>query len=133
MDATPRATFDFTGRGVGVPISIAYTKGIFGGFNLEGAVVGVRHKANKNFYGHDTSARDILLEKKESPPADKKTMLADVYDKLEKCAAAATADPVPTGPAPAVDDKKEDAADCRSHRSDVGLGGYFQLSRLVLE
>jgi lipid-binding SYLF domain-containing protein len=100
-----KGDFDFTGRGVGVPISIAYTKGIFGGFNLEGAVVGVRHKANKNFYGHDTSARDILLKKKETLPADKTTKLAEVYDKLEKCAAAATADPVPIGP---VDDKKEE-------------------------
>lgn len=112
-----KGDFDFSSRGVGVPISIAYTKGIFGGFNLEGAVVGVRHAANEKFYGKTCTARDILIEKKVTPPADKPSLLADVYDKLEKCAAAATADPVPTGPAPAAaDEKKEDepaAADAK--------------------
>lgn len=106
-----KGDFDFSSRGIGVPISIAYTRGVFGGFNLEGAVVGVRHAANKKFYGDDCTARDILIEKKITPPADKPSLLLEVYDKLGKCAAAATADPVPTGPAPAAaDDKKEEPA-----------------------
>jgi len=32
-----KGDFDFSGRGVGVPISIAFTKGAFLGFNIEGA------------------------------------------------------------------------------------------------
>lgn len=103
---TAKGDFDFTGRGVGVPISIAYTKGVFGGFNLEGAVVGVRHKVNEKFYGEKCTARDILIEKKVTVPADKETMLPQVYEKLTKCEEAAS-EPVPTTPAPAEEEKKD--------------------------
>lgn len=92
---TAQGDFDFTGRGVGVPISIAYTMGAFGGFNLEGAVLGARHAANKAFYGQTTTPREILVDKKFGVPADKVTMLPEVYDKLEKLAAGATAEPTP--------------------------------------
>lgn len=104
---TAKGDFDFTGRGIGVPISIAYTKGIFGGFNLEGAVVGVRHAANEKFYGKACTARDILADNKVTPPEGKETELASVYEKLTKCEEAASAEPVPTKPAE--EDKKEDA------------------------
>jgi lipid-binding SYLF domain-containing protein len=100
-----KGDFDFTGRGVGVPISIAYTKGIFGGFNLEGAVVGVRHAANEKFYGKTCTASDILVEKKVTPPEGKETELASVYEKLTKCEEAASTEPVPTKPAE--EDKKD--------------------------
>jgi lipid-binding SYLF domain-containing protein len=92
---TGQGDFDFTSRGVGVPISIAYTKGVFGGFNLEGAVLGARHAANKAFYGQTTSPREILVDKKFGVPADKVTMLPEVYDKLAKLSAGATAEPTP--------------------------------------
>ncbi len=97
--------FDITSRGVGVPISIAYTKGVFGGFNLEGAVLGARHAANKAFYDKTTSPREILVEKSVSVPADKVTMLPEVYDKLAKLSAGVQAEP-----SPAEQEKKSVAA-----------------------
>lgn len=106
---TAKGDFDFTGRGVGVPISIAYTKGLFGGFNLEGAVVGVRHNVNEKFYGKTCTAREILTEKSITVPDGKETMLPQVYEKLTKCEEAAS-EPVDLTPAPAKEeDKKEDA------------------------
>jgi hypothetical protein len=88
-----------------VPISIAYTKGVFGGFNLEGAVLGARHAANKAFYDKTTSPREILVEKSVSVPADKVTMLPEVYDKLAKLSAGVQAEP-----SPAEQEKKSVAA-----------------------
>lgn len=87
--------FDITSRGVGCPLTIAYTKGAFAGLNLEGAVLGVRNAANKAFYGQDLTPRDILVEGRAVVPADKVTLLPEVYDKLKKCEAAATAEPTP--------------------------------------
>lgn len=107
---TAKGDFDFTGRGIGVPVSIAFTKGIFGGFNLEGAVVGVRHAVNEKFYGKTCTARDILIEKNVTVPADKETLLPKVYEKLTKCEEAAS-EPVPTTPAaPAEEGKKDEPA-----------------------
>jgi lipid-binding SYLF domain-containing protein len=102
---TGKGDFDITSRGVGVPISIAYTKGVFGGFNLEGAVLGARHAANKAFYDKTTSPREILVEKSVSVPADKVTMLPEVYDKLAKLSAGVQAEP-----SPAEQEKKSVAA-----------------------
>jgi len=95
LGRTAQGDFDFTGRGVGVPISIAYTKGVFGGFNLEGAVLGARHAANKAFYGQTTTPRDIIIDKRYPIPADKVTMLPEVYEKLAKLSAGQTAEPTP--------------------------------------
>jgi len=102
---TGKGDFDITGRGVGVPISIAYTKGAFAGFNLEGAVLGARHAANKAFYGQTTTPRDIIIEKRYPIPADKVTMLPEVYDKLDKLSKGVEAEP-----APAEEEKKSVAA-----------------------
>jgi hypothetical protein len=90
---TAKGDFDFSGRGVGVPISIAYTKGVFGGFNLEGSVVGARHKVNTAFYGKECSPRDILVEGRCTVPEGKVTLLSEVYEKLNKCAEGAVHEP----------------------------------------
>jgi lipid-binding SYLF domain-containing protein len=90
---TAKGDFDFSGRGVGVPISFAYTKGVFGGFNLEGSVVGARHNVNKTFYGKACTPRDILVEGRCAVPEDKVTLLPEVYDKLKKCAEGAVHEP----------------------------------------
>ena len=105
--------FDFTGRGVGVPISIAYTKGVFGGFNLEGAVLGARHAANKAFYDKTTAPREILVDKSVPVPADKVTMLPEVYEKLAKLSAGVQAEPTP-----AEEEKKSVAASAAEKASE---------------
>lgn len=110
---TGKGDFDFSGRGIGVPISIAYTKGVFGGFNLEGAVLGARHAANKAFYGQTTTPREIIIEKKFTIPADKVTMLPEVYEKLEKLSKGETAEP-----APAEEEKKSVAASAAEKASE---------------
>lgn len=110
---TGKGDFDLTGRGVGVPISIAYTKGIFGGFNLEGAVLGARHAVNKAFYGQTTTPREILIEKKFGVPADKVTMLPEVYEKLAKLSAGVEAEPTP-----AEEEKKSVAASAAEKASE---------------
>jgi lipid-binding SYLF domain-containing protein len=90
---TAKGDFDFSGRGVGVPVSIAYTQGVFAGFNLEGAVVGARNNVNKTFYGKDCTPMDILVEGRCTVPEGKVTLLAEVYEKLNKCAAGAVHEP----------------------------------------
>jgi hypothetical protein len=98
---------------VGVPISIAYTKGAFAGFNLEGAVIGTRHAANKAYYGKTTSPREILVDKCITAPADKVTMLPEVYDKLAKLSAGTAAEPTP-----AEEEKKAVAASAAEKASE---------------
>lgn len=90
---TAKGEFDISGRGVGVPISIAYTKGVFGGFNLEGAVVGARHKANATFYGQECTPRGIVLDGTVAFPGDKVTLMDEVYEKINKLQAGVTAEP----------------------------------------
>lgn len=110
---TGKGDFDITGRGVGVPISIAYTKGAFAGFNLEGALIGARHAANKAFYGQTTTPRDIIIDKRYGIPADKVTMLPEVYDKLDKLSKGVEAEP-----APAEEAKKAAAASAAEKASE---------------
>ena len=74
---------DWTSKGFSSTISIAYTKGAFAGFNVEGSVVGVRTKANTNFYGQQVSPNDILMYNRAKIPSDKVTMIDEVYAKLE--------------------------------------------------
>jgi SH3 domain-containing YSC84-like protein 1 len=90
---TAKGDFDFTSRGVGVPISLAFSKGVFGGFNLEGSVVGARHNVNKTFYGKDCTPRDILIEGRCTVPEGKVTLLPEVYEKLSKLAQGAVLEP----------------------------------------
>jgi lipid-binding SYLF domain-containing protein len=44
-------------------VSFARTKGLYGGLNLEGAVLGVRDGLNSAYYGKNVSPRDILLRR----------------------------------------------------------------------
>mmetsp|Transcript_31361 Transcript_31361/g.63762 ORF Transcript_31361/g.63762 Transcript_31361/m.63762 type:complete len:268 (+) Transcript_31361:190-993(+) len=88
------AQFDFTKKGVGSAIAVGYTKGVFGGINLEGAGIGPREFVNNKFYSKPTSAEAILYQQGsvEIPPG-KVTMMDEVYDKLNKLQQGATAEP----------------------------------------
>jgi hypothetical protein len=76
-----------------VPISIAYTKGAFAGFNVEGAVVGAQDKANEKFYGQKCTPDDILVAQTVKVPEGKVTLLNEVYEKLNKLAEGAAVEP----------------------------------------
>jgi SH3 domain-containing YSC84-like protein 1 len=47
-------------------IAFSKSKGIYGGINLDGSVVGVRDSLNKAYYGKDVSPVQIIVEKKVS-------------------------------------------------------------------
>jgi len=78
--------------GVGTTVSVAFSKGAFLGLSVEGAIVGPRTKVNDKFYGKATTASDIMSGKVEVP-ADKVTLLSDVYEKLDKLSNGVTATP----------------------------------------
>jgi len=45
-----------------IALSYSFSKGLFLGINLEGAVVGARPKVNKKFYGKDVKPSEILFD-----------------------------------------------------------------------
>jgi lipid-binding SYLF domain-containing protein len=47
-------------------IAFSKSKGIYGGINLDGSVVGVRDSLNKAYYGREVSPVQIIVEKKVS-------------------------------------------------------------------
>lgn len=75
-------------------------------------MIGARNAANAEFYGRDVTPRDILVEGRVTVPADKVTLLPEVYAKLAKCEAAATAEPTP-----AEEEKKSLAASAAEQAS----------------
>lgn len=94
LGRTAKGDMDLTGRGVGMPISIAFTKGAFAGFNLEGAVLGARHKVNESFYEKSrVTPRDILVGGEVEMPEGKITLIKEVCEKLNKLSEGATEEP----------------------------------------
>lgn len=51
----PEVTADF--------VSFTKTKGLYGGLNFEGAVMGVRESLNSSYYGKKVTPKDILIRK----------------------------------------------------------------------
>ena len=99
-------------KGVGSTISFAYSKGAFLGMSIEGAIVGARHAVNKKFYGKEVTAKDIF-EGKVELPADKVTLLNDVYDQLEKLSSGTSAAPE--------NEEKKQAAAAIAHQASAEL------------
>lgn len=79
-------------KGFGATTSVAFSKGAFAGLSVEGALIGARTKVNGVFYGKPVESADILSGKVEVP-SEKVTLLGEVYDKLKKLSAGATATP----------------------------------------
>lgn len=46
--------------GAALSYSYSYSKGLYGGLSLNGAVAGSNPMMNKTFYGHDASAKDLI-------------------------------------------------------------------------
>jgi hypothetical protein len=80
-------------QGVGATIAISFTKGVFGGISLAGAVVGPRSTVNKNFYKESYTPIQILYEDIIELPEG--TLMPEVYDKLDKLMEGATVEPTP--------------------------------------
>lgn len=69
-------------EGVGSTAAIAFTKGLFAGVSLEGAMVGARNKVNQTFYKKPYTPLHILYEDNIELPGG--TLMPDVYAKLNK-------------------------------------------------
>ena len=67
-------------------LTVAMTKGLFGGLSVEGAMLGARGGVNDSFYGTNTSPKTITGGHVEFP-YEKNTLIDDVYDKLEQLSA----------------------------------------------
>ena len=48
-------------------VSIARTKGLYGGLNLVGSIIDVRKSLNRAYYGREVKPVEIVVEKKVSP------------------------------------------------------------------
>jgi len=70
----------------GPTVAVAFSKGAFLGLSTEGAVLGVRDKVNKNFYGREITPKEILYDDSVTVPEDKVTILGEVHAKLRKLA-----------------------------------------------
>jgi len=81
---------DSTG-GFGSTIAVAFKKGAFVGMSFQGAVIDIDDKANRNFYGKEVSAFEILYGKDINVPANMAT-LDDVYKKLGELASCSNHD-----------------------------------------
>lgn len=49
-------------------LAFSRTKGIYGGINIEGAVIKIRNKLNNAYYKGETSPRNILIERSATNP-----------------------------------------------------------------
>ena len=71
----------------GPTIAIALSQGAFAGLSAKGAVLAVRDKVNKKFYGRAVTPDEILYEDGTQVPDDKPTSAAylkNIYTMLDK-------------------------------------------------
>jgi len=81
---TAEATFAISNKGVGTNIALSYSKGLFGGISIEGAVCNPRSAVNAKFYGKkEVTPKDILVDRSVKLPHDD-NLMPEVYDKLNK-------------------------------------------------
>lgn len=88
---------EVSGRGVGATVAIAYSKGVFGGIAVEGAMVGARHAVNEAYYRKEVHPREILFH----PNAvtipddnnDSSNLMPEIYKKLHLLAQGKTHTP----------------------------------------
>jgi len=57
-------------------LSYSRARGVFAGISLEGSTLRSDDGANKDLYGHDLTAKEIVLEGKVRPPADAQPLLS---------------------------------------------------------
>jgi lipid-binding SYLF domain-containing protein len=74
--------FTVSEKGIGNTISYAFSKGVFLGLSVEGAVIGARHKINQTFYKSNTILPDDIFVGGFDIPSIGETQLQEVYAKL---------------------------------------------------
>eukprot|EP00581_Thalassiosira_minuscula_P008303 CAMPEP_0183702776 /NCGR_PEP_ID=MMETSP0737-20130205/773_1 /TAXON_ID=385413 /ORGANISM="Thalassiosira miniscula, Strain CCMP1093" /LENGTH=436 /DNA_ID=CAMNT_0025929451 /DNA_START=90 /DNA_END=1400 /DNA_ORIENTATION=+ len=55
-------SFHLSEKGYGQTFTYTFTRGVFAGLSLESAILSVRSKENKRFYGKAANSKEILLE-----------------------------------------------------------------------
>lgn len=78
-------------QGVGGTVSVAFSKGGFIGFSLQGAILGPRDAVNATFYGKELSPRQILFSDEFTVPDE--THIPDIHRKLNQLSEGLTALP----------------------------------------
>jgi hypothetical protein len=86
------AGIGISNKGASGTFSVAFSKGAFLGFAVEGAALGPRSGVNDSFYGTTTTPPSVLTGGV-TMPADKPTMIQGVYAKLTKLAEGQTYTP----------------------------------------
>lgn len=81
---TAEASAIVSARGVGTNIALSYSRGIFVGISIEGALCKSRNRVNERFYGRRISTSDILFGGGPLELPDNTTLLPEVYDKLKR-------------------------------------------------
>jgi len=79
---TAEATNIISNKGVGSNIALSYSRGIFGGLSVEGAICSPRKAVNEKFYGKKATPKEIIFEGAVEVPDG--TLMGEVYGKLEK-------------------------------------------------
>lgn len=102
--------FNFSGKGAGMALTYTFSKGLFGGAGVEGAVLRGRGKENERFYGQPATPTEILLEGKVTAPEGKG--IEDLHRKLELMRRGKTL--VPT------DEEKETKEKLRAEAEEAG-------------
>lgn len=69
-----------TAGATGGTVSVAFSKGLFVGVSIEGAVVGARKAVNESFYNTNASALQLIMDGNVTMPEG--TKIDEVYKKL---------------------------------------------------
>lgn len=70
-----------TNKGISADITLSYSRGLFGGLSVEGALVNPRPKVNASFYGKPATPSQILLDRAVEAPTEG-NLLPELYAKL---------------------------------------------------
>ena len=84
---------NISNEGVGSTVAISFTKGVFAGISLKGALVGPRNRVNKDFYKNSYSPLQILFEDVVSLPEG--SLMPEIYAKLDSLIAGVPVEPTP--------------------------------------
>lgn len=116
-------------RGLACSMYYAFTKGVFAGFSLEGAMLVSRWSANKAFYGDKVKVKDVLNGRVEVPTA-KQTQLEAFHQTLidfEKGRLEARIN-IGSGGETAAIQKKQSAGGIQKKQSTASSGAAPELS-----
>eukprot|EP01083_Nonionella_stella_P046998 125823_1 len=64
-----------------IALSYSFSKGLFAGINLEGAILGARSKVNKKFYGKEVKPKEILFDRNVTIPEN--SGIEELHKKLD--------------------------------------------------